>query len=123
MEKLEYSYQFQQNPIDPNNSKYRSYAYEALKRGFAEKIAELVLDTSRTEIICFSQFHITQWDESPFQSTLRAELTTDWAREYPVIVSSIPNIHTFQNKEIVPPDKLTFRERLKFIFTGKYPKY
>ena len=119
MQRLEYNYRFPTNPARPQDDHYKVHARRALDSGFAEKIAELVLDTSRKGTICFAQFYIQEVPTTPYESTLRAQIDYDFARELPVVIHSG---FEFEGIPIKAPEQLTFKERVKFIFTGKYPR-
>lgn len=120
MEKLEYNHRFQLTPENrDSNSRIRELARRRADWEFSEKIAELVLDTSRQGTICFAPYQVGEYPETFYESTLRASMIYDYARQLPVIIH---DGFKFQGIPIKAPEELTFLERCKFILTGKYPR-
>ena len=103
--------------VFPEN--YRKYSIDSMKHELGQKIVEIVFENEQ-EILCISpvKYKTLQSPEVGDNSCIRAEIDIDYARQYPVMVTSG---FSYEGQPIPPPNELTFRQKLKFLFTGKYP--
>jgi len=88
----------------------------------ADKLVELIFEEDRTDWVCISPIKLTKEEGYGLYPEVlnRFSVNVDYSRSVPVLLPSYA-FPIYRGKEIKPPNELTFVERVKFIFTGKYP--
>lgn len=105
---------------DTQFPEHKKHADKEIKYKMTQALGELVLE-NREGIICISPI---QWDEFPefdwrATSTIRLSAEYQFAHSFPVYVHEG---FEYKNELVRPPYTLKFWERVKFVFTGDYPK-
>lgn len=91
---------------------------EIMTRNLGDTLLELIFDQKRSSPLVISQVtlkKLSEWDMVRHELSVEVE----YAREMSVILFGG---YTYKMKEIRHPETLKFWERVKFLFTGKYPR-
>lgn len=109
-----------QMKYDTQFPEHKKHVDKEIKYRMVQMLGELVLE-NREGIICISPI---KWQEFPefdwrFTSTIQLSAEYQFAHSFPVYVHEG---YEYKHESVRVPSGLKFWERVKFIFTGNYPK-
>jgi hypothetical protein len=98
----------------------QKYATEQLKHNLGMGILEKIFEDGR-DVICISPIKAEEFPEFDYRPSITKRWSVDinYVQRVPVYM---PGGYFYQDIRVIPPNELTWKERIKFLFTGKYPK-
>lgn len=105
---------------DTQHPEMKKWAKENIKHQMIMEMGRLVCE-NREGVICISPLEHEEFPEFDYRPsmTIKVSAKYEFAHSFPVYIHEG---FVYQSEHVRPPSSLNFLERVKFIFTGKYPK-